>query len=68
VSANRTFVELLAIETVTNAEADDFLRDAFALGFQARELGLPLRERAQILGYGDVPHCATDWVAGYGET
>ena len=49
-STNRTPVQLLAIEAVASAEAIDLLLDVPLLSLKPRKLGLPLRERAQVLG------------------
>lgn len=49
-SANRTPVQLVAIEPVARAETIDPLLHASLLGLEPRELVLALRERAQIFG------------------
>jgi hypothetical protein len=49
VSTNRTRVELVAIDTVARAELVDLALDALLLSFEPRELGLTLRQRAQVL-------------------
>ncbi|HEY2537839.1 MAG TPA: hypothetical protein VGI24_12775 [Solirubrobacteraceae bacterium] len=50
-SANRTLVQLLAVETIASAEAVDLGLDAPLLSLEPGELGVPPRKRSQILGY-----------------
>src|SRR5919197_2598335 len=49
VSANRTVVELVAVEAVACAEAADLALDLLLLGLEPGELRPPPRERAQVL-------------------
>ena len=50
-STKRTPVRLVAIDTIASAEATDLALHALLLRLEPRELSLPLRERAQVLGY-----------------
>jgi hypothetical protein len=50
VSMNRTAVDLVAVEAISRAEAIDLPLDLMLLGLEPVELGVPIRERAQVLG------------------
>src|SRR3954451_15735227 len=50
VSTNRTAVDLVAVETVAGAEADDLILHLSLLGLEAGELAVLLGERLQVLG------------------